>query len=520
MTASRRNRSRRPGIPRARLRQPPRVWHRGPLRDSPPPPSAGNITYGFRSRKSSSPPKIAAHASPVLNLTTNALPAACTKTLTVWALLAGLLLIIALAGPFFAGRVYTRDDLGAYHLPVRAFFAAAVGPRRTLRLDAATLRRLLPDRRRTRRHVSSLAPAAVSLLAAPGRLGAGNGSAPIPFCCWACWLFLRRLLGRGDAAMLGSLMFTFCSFNLLHFVHPNAVAVIAHIPWLLWASISCSPIRGGARWPAAASRHRAADRFAVAAGLSAIRLVLVAGRSGLCGLRALQPPLQPPLRLRACDLVRRLRRLRRAAPGRGWSWPRASGVLLGGVQLWPTLDALQPEHAAGGRCGVCPSRLRPPGEPDPTGCPLPVHRPRGGRQHPRDERLRGAVPLMLIVWLVVQRRHLGPLAAVGAGDRLVRRLRPDVGDGRIRLPLPVASVHAAGQSFPLPVPLPGVVSVGHGDAGGDRLHSSCSAPITTAVTARPDKSNPLYPGVRAACTSPGRSSRGSGRWSWSAARRP
>ena len=35
--------------------------------------------------------------------------------------------------------------------------------------------------------------------------------------------------------MLGSLLFTFSSFNLLHFLHPNAVAVIAHIPWLLWA---------------------------------------------------------------------------------------------------------------------------------------------------------------------------------------------------------------------------------------------------------------------------------------------
>ena len=30
-------------------------------------------------------------------------------------------------------------------------------------------------------------------------------------------------------------MFTFGGFNLLHFVHPNAIAVIAHIPWLLCA---------------------------------------------------------------------------------------------------------------------------------------------------------------------------------------------------------------------------------------------------------------------------------------------
>ena len=30
--------------------------------------------------------------------------------------------------------------------------------------------------------------------------------------------------------------FTFCGFNLMHFVHVNAVAVVAHVPWLLWAA--------------------------------------------------------------------------------------------------------------------------------------------------------------------------------------------------------------------------------------------------------------------------------------------
>ena len=47
------------------------------------------------------------------------------------------------------------------------------------------------------------------------------------------YFWLRRRLRRQDAAMVGSLAFTFSSFNLLHFVHPNAVAAVAHIPWLL-----------------------------------------------------------------------------------------------------------------------------------------------------------------------------------------------------------------------------------------------------------------------------------------------
>src|SRR5262249_11024995 len=35
--------------------------------------------------------------------------------------------------------------------------------------------------------------------------------------------------------MFGAMVFTFASFNLLHFIHPNVVAVIAHTPWLLLA---------------------------------------------------------------------------------------------------------------------------------------------------------------------------------------------------------------------------------------------------------------------------------------------
>lgn len=42
------------------------------------------------------------------------------RDLTAWSVLAALLLLGALAGPFFAGRIYTADDLGApKKLPVR-----------------------------------------------------------------------------------------------------------------------------------------------------------------------------------------------------------------------------------------------------------------------------------------------------------------------------------------------------------------------------------------------------------------
>ncbi len=49
------------------------------------------------------------------------------------------------------------------------------------------------------------------------------------------WLFLGCRVDSGAAAF-GAMLFTFCGFNLSHVVHMNMVAVVAHIPWLLWTS--------------------------------------------------------------------------------------------------------------------------------------------------------------------------------------------------------------------------------------------------------------------------------------------
>ena len=47
------------------------------------------------------------------------------------------------------------------------------------------------------------------------------------------WLFLRRKV-TGAAAAFGAMLFTFCGFNLSHGVHMNMIAIVAHIPWMLW----------------------------------------------------------------------------------------------------------------------------------------------------------------------------------------------------------------------------------------------------------------------------------------------
>jgi hypothetical protein len=145
-----------------------------------------------------------------------------------------LALFLALSAPALCGFVPTADDLGAFHLPLRAFYAKALesgeawdwcpglfggfyltgeGQAGTYHPLHLLLYRLLP-------------------------LGwAWNieclASYPFLF-CGACLLLRRRGFAQAEA-LFGALVFTFCGFNLLHFVHVNAIAVAAHIPWLLYA---------------------------------------------------------------------------------------------------------------------------------------------------------------------------------------------------------------------------------------------------------------------------------------------
>jgi hypothetical protein len=149
-------------------------------------------------------------------------------------LLAATACFAALATPFFLLRVYVADDLGAFHLPVRDFYAR--------QLAAGEPFDWMP----------SLYGG--FYLAGEGQLGGYHpwhwalyrwlplgaafdlellASYPVMFA--GAYLWFGRLLRRRDAAAFGALVFTFSGFCLLHFIHPNAIAVVAHLPWLLWA---------------------------------------------------------------------------------------------------------------------------------------------------------------------------------------------------------------------------------------------------------------------------------------------
>jgi hypothetical protein len=141
-------------------------------------------------------------------------------------------LFLPLLFPLCTGRVFTKDDLGALHLPFRYLYREALrsgdsflwtsvyrsgfylhgegeaGMAHPLHL---LLYRWLP-----------LGPA-FNLEIVSSYLGmlAGTG------------VLLRRLGLSTEAAWFGAMAFTFSGFNLFNLMHVNHIAAVAHVPWVL-----------------------------------------------------------------------------------------------------------------------------------------------------------------------------------------------------------------------------------------------------------------------------------------------
>ncbi len=339
------------------------------------------------------------------------------RNLRAWGLLAGLMALGAMAGPLFAGMIYTRDDLGAFHVPLRAFYAerlargepfdwmphlfsgfyltgeGQVGPYHPWHL---AIYRLLP--------ISTAL--GWELLASYPLMMAGT------------YLLLARRLRRRDAAMFGALVFTLSGFNLLHFVHPNAIAVVAHIPWLLWAIDLAwtSPRRLVAAAATAAVALLTGSQillgypqyvwFSLVAEMACVAFLMRANRPpGVCESEAGSRP-----RIGNASICLQL------------AGAKAAGLLLGAVQLLPTADALlhSSRRAADASFSNWGS-LHPANLLQVVGPYLLSHRVVGENTHEESLYL-GAVPLVLLVWLYVRRHDLGrlrPLVLAATGLALV-----------------------------------------------------------------------------------------------------
>jgi hypothetical protein len=330
-----------------------------------------------------------------------------SRNLAAWSMLTGLLLLAALAGPFFAGWIYTADDLGAFHLPIRAFYAdrLANGQPYDWMPQLFSGFYLTGEGQAGMYHpLHLLLYRFLSLRAALG----WEYLLPYPLMMLGTWLLLRRRLGRSDAAMFGGLLFTFSSFNLLHFVHPNAIAVIAHIPWLLWAiDIALVDSR----------RRRVALATALVALLTGSQLLLGYPQfvwfslvAEFCYVVFLQTAHKYAART-GCDLCRTCNECIGCT---AQIWPRVViakgiGLLMGGIQLLPTLDAWLHSARLSADAGFTFwGSLHPLNLLQLVAPYMFAGRVIGDSPHEFGLYV-GAVPLVLTVWAVARQRELGSL---------------------------------------------------------------------------------------------------------------
>jgi hypothetical protein len=317
------------------------------------------------------------------------------RNLFAWSLLACLILFAALAGPFFAGRIYCRDDLGAYHLPVRAFYAQQLAQGEAFDWMPQIFSGFYLTGEGQAGTYHPLHLLLYRMLPFQAALGL-EWLISYLFMMTGTWLFLRRLIKCNSAAMFGSLIFTFSSFNLLHFIHPNAVAVVAHIPWLLW-TIDIVLVD--------------ALRAKVYCALAA--MALLTGSELLLGY----PQYVWFSLLTELAYVIYVLSVGRCRKSDTSTWPdlvlaKVIGLFIGGVQLLPTLDALlhSTRESAGAAFSYTGS-LHPMNLVQLAAPYLFVNRGIGDNTH-EEALYLGAVPLMLIVWLLTNGRDLGVLKSL------------------------------------------------------------------------------------------------------------
>jgi len=135
----------------------------------------------------------------------------------------------------------------------------------------------------------------------------------------AYFLFRRHSFPR-DSALAGATAMTFSGFTLPHYPHTNAIAIVAHIPWLLLTT--------DVYWRGETAQRRSAAGAGISL-LTASELLLGYPQyvyfSGLAEL------------VYVLMLVRAEPSWRRLA---GWVLAKLLGVAAGGAQLLPSLEAL------------------------------------------------------------------------------------------------------------------------------------------------------------------------------------
>ncbi len=229
-------------------------------------------------------------------------------------------LFIPLLFPLCIGRVFTKDDLAAMHLPFRYLYREALhggdsflwtpALRSGLYLHGEgeagfahplhlLLYRWLP-----------LGPAFnLEIISSYIAMLAGTG------------LLLLRLGLASEAAWFGAMVFAFSGFNLFNLMHVNHIATVAHVPWVLLGAyvLLTSTERRGRAWAFAGVALVVGSQLLVGNPQYMWFTLVALGYMTLCLLYTGAASSRVPLLLGALML----------------------GALIGAVQLLPTLDFVQ-----------------------------------------------------------------------------------------------------------------------------------------------------------------------------------
>ena len=234
--------------------------------------------------------------------------------------------LLALAFPMLLGKIYVNPDLGDFFLPLKYFYAKSLANGDGFAWCSGLFNGFYLH---GEGQLGLLHPFNLSVYRWLPLTLAFNLECWLryPLLLLGFYKLLRRQNLPRDAAGLGAVLFAFSGFNLLHFLHLNAVTIIAHIPWLLLAQDTLARTRD----------ERKAAWAGVAVALLTVSQLLF-GYPQYVFFTAL-------LELFYWLLVWPDNK-RRILWWLAW---KTAGVLGGGVQLLPTWESLQlSERAAPG----------------------------------------------------------------------------------------------------------------------------------------------------------------------------
>jgi hypothetical protein len=145
-----------------------------------------------------------------------------------------LLLFLPLFVPMLMNRVFAHTDIGVFHLPLRRIFAAALRDGDSFTWTSQMFNGFYVH---AEGQLGAFHPLHLLLYRFMPLTIAFNLEliASYIFIFIGSWLFLRHIGFSTLSIGVGAIAFAFSGFQLLHLGHPNAVAITAHIPWLLLA---------------------------------------------------------------------------------------------------------------------------------------------------------------------------------------------------------------------------------------------------------------------------------------------